>query len=176
MVWRSSVTPSSMSSSQPSSYLIHLRLYIAPTFTERKHLIETVLHTYDAAKHKTKIKNKKKQCVIAQASPVWPPVFGAKLSTTIVNYFRCSQPNKIKSPDRDPVHPCICGRLWEIKPFVVFPWNSVEQILMTSITAGMSFVKIGLVSHTSLKVVNEFLSVLSISGRFWWHSIQQLCT
>jgi hypothetical protein len=49
------VTPSSMSSSQPSLYSIYLRLYIAPTFTERKQFIETILHTYDAAKYMTEL-------------------------------------------------------------------------------------------------------------------------
>lgn len=47
------MTPSSMSSSRPSLYSIHLRLYIAPTFKERKQFIETILHKYDAAKHMT---------------------------------------------------------------------------------------------------------------------------
>jgi len=49
------VTPSSTSSSHTSSYFIHLRLYIAPTFTERKQFGETILHMYDAAKHITEL-------------------------------------------------------------------------------------------------------------------------
>lgn len=34
---------------------MHLRLYIAPTFTERKQFIQTILHMYDAVKHMTEI-------------------------------------------------------------------------------------------------------------------------
>jgi hypothetical protein len=61
----------------------------------------------------------KQQCVIAQTSHVWPPVFGAVLWITVVNYFRCSQ-RKIKFPDRGPVHSYVCSRLSATKLFVGF--------------------------------------------------------